>query len=293
MKFSKLVQLTLFSVIAFSPAPAMAQAEFYDQYGIYPLTPKGPAYGLGAVMVGFFDATGKQLRVRTQGGEGLICSAKLKIKPAELKECTSPQPNVTNTQQRDRTIDLTVGFKQLLNVSGNAKYVRKVTAKVTDACLFQLSTVEAQNLLDSDTACLRAAQAERQRMSKDRLENRLAKPGDFLLLWQTTRALHANVEYTIDFTAGAGMSVKTEAAKVIKDIAGSVSGNVTNATSWSSKAPGCGSAWRRATTSNGIARRPRKRRSAPPSSAWPRTGRPWPRKSRSGPASPRPRRSLP
>ena len=230
MRYSKLAQLMLVgSAIGLWSAPALAQSEFYDQYGIYPLTPKGPAYGLGAVMIGFFDSGGKQLRVRTEGGEGLICNAKIDIAAEEIANCRAQQGAMTNTQQRDRTLDLTLGIQKLLNVSGNAKYIRKVTLKVSGGCLFQLSTVQAQKLLDADPDCLRAAQAERARLSSVPLSKKLAEPGAHLLLWQTTRVFHANVDYVVDFTAGAGVTVKTEAEKAIKDIAGSVSASVVNA----------------------------------------------------------------
>jgi hypothetical protein len=223
-----LAKLVIVSAFGLWATQALAQTAFYDQYGIYPLTPKGPPYGLGAVMVGFFDSSGKQLRVRTEGGEGLICRAKVEVKPEEIKNCSAQQASVTNTQQKDRTFDLTAGIKQVLTVSGNAKYIRKVSVKVTNGCLFQLSTVEAQKLLDSDPDCLRAAKNERAMLSKVPLDKKL-REGGYLLLWQTTRVLHANVEYVVDFTRGAGMSVKTDAAKAIKDISGSITGNVTDA----------------------------------------------------------------
>jgi hypothetical protein len=216
-------------VIGVYSTQARAQSEFYDQYGIYPLTPKGPAYGLGAVMIGFFDSSGKQLRVRTEGGEGLICSARIEIKPDEIKNCAAQQTSVTNTQQRDASFDLTLGIKKLLDVSGNAKYLRKVTLKVSGGCLFQLSNVEAQRLLDSDLACLRAARTERSRLSKVPLKEKLTEPGAHLLLWQTTRVFHANVNYVVDFAAGAGVGVKTAAEKAIKDVAGSISASVSSA----------------------------------------------------------------
>jgi hypothetical protein len=227
-RFSKLA-LTLVCGLGLWSGQALAQAEFYDQYGIYPLTPKGPAYGLGAVMIGFFDSSGKQLRVRTEGGEGLICNAKVEIKPDEIKNCAAEQSSITNTQQRDATLDLTLGIKKLLDITGNAKYVRKVTLKVTGGCLFQLSTVQAQKLLDSDPDCLRAARTERARLSNLPLKDKLAQPGAYLLMWETTRVFHANVNYVVDFTAGAGIGVKTEAEKAIKDVAGSISAKVSTA----------------------------------------------------------------
>ena len=173
--------------------------------------------------------SGKQLRVRTEGGEGLICNAKIEIKPDEIKNCTAQQSAITNTQQRDATLDLTLGIKKLLDVTGNAKYIRKVTLKVSGGCLFQLSIVQSQKLLDSDPDCLRAARTERSRLSKVPLKDKLAEPGAYLLMWQTTRVFHANVEYVVDFTAGAGIGVKTEAEKAIKDIAGSISAKVSTA----------------------------------------------------------------
>jgi hypothetical protein len=228
MRFPNLARLLIASAVGLWAPQALAQAEFYDQYGIYPLTPKGPPYGLGAVMIGYFDSSGKQLRVRTEGGEGLICSAKVEIQPDAIKNCSAQQAGLTNTQQRDRSFDLTLGLKQLLNVTASAKYIRKATVKVTGGCLFQLSTVQAQKLLDTDPDCLRAARSERQRLSKVPLQEKLTKPGEYLLMWQTTRVFHADVEYTVDFTAGANASVKTEAAKAIKDMTGSVSGSITN-----------------------------------------------------------------
>ncbi len=228
-RISKLATLALACAIGLWSSQALAQSEFYDQYGIYPLTPKGPAYGLGAVMIGFFDASGKQLRVRTEGGEGLICNARIEIKPDEIKNCAAEQSSITNTQQRDATLDLTLGIKKLLDVTGNAKYIRKVSLKVSGGCLFQLSTVQAQKLLDSDSDCLRAARTERARLSSVPLKQKLAEPGAYLLMWQTTRVFHANVNYVVDFTAGAGVGVKTAAEKAIKDVAGSIKASVSTA----------------------------------------------------------------
>jgi hypothetical protein len=167
--------------------------------------------------------------VRTEGGEGLICNAKIEIKPDEIKNCAAQQSSISNTQQRDATLDLTLGIKKLLDVSANAKYIRKVTLKVSGGCLFQVSTVQAQKLLDSDLDCLRAARAERARLSKVPLKDKLAQPGAHLLLWQTTRVFHANVNYVVDFAAGAGIGVKTQAEKAIKDVAGSISASVSTA----------------------------------------------------------------
>ncbi len=228
-RFFELATLALASAIGLWSSQALAQSQFYDQYGIYPLTPKGPAYGLGAVMIGFFNSSGKQLRVRTEGGEGLICNARIEIKPDEIKNCAAEQSSITNTQQRDATLDLTLGIKKLLDVTGNAKYIRKVSLKVSGGCLFQLSTVQAQKLLDSDLDCLRAARTERARLSKVPLKDKLAEPGAYLLMWQTTRVFHANVNYVVDFTAGAGIGVKTEAEKAIKDVAGSIKASVSTA----------------------------------------------------------------
>lgn len=207
-------------------AQTLAQEALYQRYGIYPIVPMSAEQGLGAVMVGYFNDDLTELRVRTQGGDGLICGTKIPITTEMLRDCSSRQPSLGHQKQADQNLDISLKIKQLLGVSAAGKYVRKATLKVTDACLFQLPSVEAQKLLDTDKDCRKFALEESRRLARVSLQERIANR--WLMIWQTTRVLYGKYEYVVEFSSNTSGSVKTEAEKVIKDIGGSLSGGVSN-----------------------------------------------------------------
>ena len=194
-----------------------AEINLKDDYGVYWVTPKNPAYGPGAVLQGYLTSDGKQMIVKQA-----ICWPKLQPEADLVKDCKAIQPGIVTHSEKTANIDLTLALKALLNIGGSGNYLNKATLQIDKPCLVEMSVQEQIASLD-DKSCLMAVQAVRKKMSKLPLRDRLAEPGKYLLIWQTTRALYGDANYELEFKAGASANAKTAATEAIQKIGGSLS----------------------------------------------------------------------
>lgn len=216
MRFISLV-FAIISVTTTAFDAFAADINLKDDYGVYWVTPKNPAYGPGAVLQGYLTSDGKQIYVKQA-----ICWPKLQPVESLIKDCKAIQPGIVSQSEQTANIDITLALNALLNVGGSSNYLNKATLRIENPCLVEMSVQEQIASLE-DKACLAAVQAVRRKMSKLPLRTRLLQPGKYLLVWQTTRALYGDAAYELEFKAGATANAKTAATEAIKNIGGSLS----------------------------------------------------------------------
>lgn len=194
-----------------------------DHYGVYWVTPKNKAYGPGAILQGYFKENGTDLYVKQ-----VVCWPRLQPTFEAGDDCVTPQPGMNSKSEKSLEIDITAPVKELLSFVFKLGYLRKVTAKIDNACIIEIS-VQEQIESVKDGSCLRAVKAVRSKMSKQPLAVKLSRPSKYLLLWQTTRALYGDITYELDFSSGTSVGLQEEAVKKILGTSAGFSIKTTNA----------------------------------------------------------------
>ncbi len=218
-----MISLLLASAGSFAGGAAAQGPGLFNEYGVYSVTPKNPDYGLGAIMLGYFERDGSALR-----NKQLICRSRIQMQPDEIKDCRARQVGLSNAKNKGATIDITSSIKRLLEASVGGRYINRASLTVSDACIFELDLREAQKALEEDPDCLALARNERRKLANETLSKKLGRPGEYLLIWQTTRVLHGDIVYTVDFDRSASLSLRTKAAEELKDLGGAVSGGISS-----------------------------------------------------------------
>ena len=220
-----LIMISLHLAVAgsFAGGAAAQGLGLHNDYGVYAITPKNPDYGLGAIMLGYFERDGSALR-----NKQLICRSRIQMQPDEIKDCKARQVGLSNAKNKSATIDITASIKRLLEASAGGRYINRASLTVSDACIFELDLREAQKALEEDPDCLALARNERRKLANESLSKKLGRPGEYLLIWQTTRVLHGDIVYTVEFDRGASLSLRTKAAEELKELGGTVGGGISS-----------------------------------------------------------------
>ncbi|MEQ8823402.1 MAG: hypothetical protein RIC14_03415 [Filomicrobium sp.] len=191
--------------------------EIYDTYNMYRTVPATSNAQLGAINEGFFEADGLTLRLKQR-----ICSPpKSTVLSDDAMAKCAPQVGINADAVSDTKFGLIGALSKLLGANIEARKLKLSKINISNVCIHELSLEEAMAALDRP-GCLRAIQAARRDYSKVPLSQRLAEPGKWLLMFQTTRLMQADITYTLKVRKGIAIDAG------IKDLALKMVGGLTN-----------------------------------------------------------------
>ena len=207
-------------VVVACPTRAWSQSkEIYEAYNMYRSVPATSSAQLGVINEGFFDSDGLTLRLKQR-----ICSppAETLITQEKMNRC-APQAGITASSAKATKFAFLGALKALFGAEIGAEKFLVSQINVSNVCIHELSLEDAMTVLDRPS-CMRAIKAARAGYSKAPLRQRLSEPGKWLLMFQTTRLMQADVTYKL--TAKKGVSIDAG----LKELAIKTVGRLANAT---------------------------------------------------------------